>query len=451
MHGRALEPPETRYARIDDLHIAYQVLGSGAIDILMLDQWFSHVEGQWDVAPLAAFRRRLARFGRLVMFDKRGAGLSDPIPTAELPTVETWMEDVSAVLDEVGVERAALIANLGGGVMATHFAAAHPERVSHLVLVDCFARFLEAPDYPIGQPVEAIDEAVDAIEAGAGHGHMANLFAPSYADDEPVLRAWARYERQAASPGHMKAVVRLIYACDVRSVLPAIRVPTLVIHRSDTERWPQLALGRYLAESIPNAKLVELPGDDRLIWSGNQDAIVGEIEAFLTGVRTAPEPHRVLATVMFTDIVDSTRRAAALGDERWHRLLGEFFDGARRQIDDFGGRLIDTTGDGTLSTFDGPARAVRCALGIGAVARGLGLEIRAGLPTGEIEVGTSNIAGLAVHIGARVAALAGAGEVLVSGTVRDLSVGSGLEFQDRGEHELKGVPGAWRVFEVASE
>jgi class 3 adenylate cyclase len=437
--------PETKYARKGDLHLAYQVLGDGPPDILMVDQWMSNVEAQWDVLPLAAFRERLATFGRLIMFDKRGAGLSDPVPTSSLPTLEEWMDDATTVLDAVGSERAVLIANIGGGLLAMTFAAAHPERVASLVLVDCFARYLKADDYPIGGSLEGIEGAVAEVEAGAGHGLMFELFARSLMQDEHVRRAWARYERQAAAPAIMKAVVRMLYESDVRSALPAIRVPTLVIQRRDAERFGP-PFGRYLAEHIGGAKYVELPGADSLIWAGDQDAVLAEIEDFVTGVRPAPAPNRVLATVLFTDIVGSTARAAELGDTRWRKLLEEHNHVARRQIERFGGREIKTVGDGLLATFDGPARAVRCAAAIRDAVAELGLQLRAGLHTGEIELQPNDIAGVAVHVGARISAMAGPGEILVSSTVKDLVIGSGLTFEDRGTHELRGVPGAWRIF-----
>jgi class 3 adenylate cyclase len=438
--------PETRYARLGDLHLAYQVLGSGPPDILLLDQWFSHMEAQWDVSPLATFRERLASFGRLIMFDKRGTGLSDPVPTSTLPTVEAWMDDVPAVLDAVGSERAHVITNIGGGIMAVTFAAAHPQRVSSLILVDCFARFQVAPDFPIGAPPEAVPEALAQAE-DTGRGVTIDLFAPSLAGDDRLRRAWSRYERQAASPGSTVAIVRLIYESDVRSVLQAIRLPTLVIHRADARGF-RVEHGRYLAEHIEGAKYVELPGIDNLIWAGDQDAMVAEIQDFVTGVRPAPTPNRVLATVLFTDIVGSTRLAAELGDARWHALLGEHDRVARAQLERFAGSEVKTVGDGFLATFDGPARAIRCAVAIRDALAELGLEIRAGLHTGEIEVRADDIAGLAVHIGARISALAQGGDVLVSSTVKDLVVGSGLAFEDRGSHELKGVPDEWRVFAV---
>jgi class 3 adenylate cyclase len=406
------------------------------------------MEAQWEVGPLATFRERLASFGRLIMFDKRGTGQSDPVPTAALPTVEEWMDDVPAVLDAVGSERAHVIANLGGGIMAVTFVAAHPERVASLILVDCFARLPAAPDFPIGAPLEALPEALAQAEADTGRGVMIDLFAPSLTDDERLRRAWSRYERQAASPGSTVAMVRLMYESDVRDVLPAVRVPTLVIHRAEA-RGIRPEHGRYLAEHTPGAKYVVLPGIDNLIWAGDQDAMVAEIQDFVTGVRPAPAPNRILATVLFTDIVGSTRLAAELGDERWQALLHDHHRLVRQQLERFGGYEVKTVGDGFLVTFDGPARAIRCAVAIRDGVREFGLEIRAGIHTEEIEVQADDIAGLAVHIGARISALAQADEILVSSTVKDLVVGSGIGFEDRGAHDLRGVPGEWRVFTAA--
>jgi class 3 adenylate cyclase len=438
--------PETQYARLGGLHLAYQVLGEGPPDILLLDQWFSHQEAQWDVPPLADLRERLSSFGRLITFDKRGTGLSDPIPTSALPTLEELIEDVPAILDAVGSQRAAVIANIGGGILAVTLAATHPDRVSSLILVDCFARFLGAPDFPIGSDREALESTLAALDVGMGRGVMLDFFVPSRAQDETLRRSWSRYERQAASPGSSMAIVRMIYESDVRELLPLIGVPTLVIARADGHF--RVEHGRYIAEQIPGARYLELPGGDNLLWAGDQDAVVGEIQEFLTGSRPALEPHRVLATVLFTDIVGSTARAAEIGDARWQSLLGEHHRVVRRQLERFGGREIDTAGDGFLATFDGPARAIRCAVAIRDGLSEIGLEVRAGLHTGEIELRGDDIAGLAVHIGARISALAGAGEVLVSSTVKDLVAGSGLTFEDRGSQVLKGVPGEWRVFAV---
>ena len=383
------------------------------------------------------------------MYDKRGSGLSDPLAPSQLPTVEEWMEDIPIVLDAVGSEKAALITNLGGGIMATTYAAAHQERVASLILADCFARFTAAPDYPIGRSGNWIDRTSDDAETQMGRGQMLDLFAPSLAADDGLRRAWSRYERLATSPGMAIAALRLVYESDVRSVLPTIHVPTLVIHHAEA-REIGVAHGRYLAEHIPGARYVELAGIDSLIWAGDQDATLDEIQAFVTGTRPAPTPQRALATVLFTDIVDSTRKAAELGDRSWRRLLGEHYKVTRRQLDRYDGREIKSVGDGILATFDGPARAVRCAAAIRDGVAELGLSLRAGLHTGEIEVQTDDVAGIAVHIGARIAAQAGPGEVLVSSTVRDLVVGSDLEFEDRGVRELKGVPGEWRVLALRS-
>jgi class 3 adenylate cyclase len=438
--------PETRYLRIGDLHLAYQMLGAGPPDILPLDYWVSHVEAQWDAPPLAALRERLASFGRVIMFDKRGSGLSDPVPTSQLPNLETWMDDAIAVLDAVRSERAVLIGNIGGGLLAMTLAAAHPERVASLVLVDCFARASIGADFPIGETPETFDNFVDEVEVSAGRGVMLDLFAPSLADDQVLRRAWSRYERQATSPGSLKAVIRFVSEGDVRAILPAIRVPTLVIQRAGGRfQAPQ---GRYLAEHIAGARYLELPGADKFIWAGDTETILAEIQNFVTGVRPSPTTKRVLATVLFTDIVDSTRLAAEMGDGRWRELLAEHFQIARRQLGRFGGREIKTVGDGMLATFDGPARAVRAAAAIREEVRALGLGLRAGLHTGEIELEGDDVAGLAVHIGARISGMANEGEILVSSTVRDLVVGSRLEFEDRGSHELKGVPGEWRIFAV---
>jgi class 3 adenylate cyclase/pimeloyl-ACP methyl ester carboxylesterase len=437
--------PETRYARRGGLHVAYQVLGDGPPDILLLDQWFSHMDAQWDVPPLAEFRERLASFGRLIMYDKRGSGLSDPLSPEDLPTVEEWMGDIPIVLDAVGSEQAAIVTNLGAAVMATTFAAAHPERVASLILVDCFARFTAAPDYPFGAPADWVDRTVEAAETGMGRGQMLDLFAPSLAGNDGLRKAWSRYERLATSPGMAIAALRLVYGSDVRDILPAIRVPTLVVHRAGA-REIVAAHGRYLAEQIPGATYVELPGVDNFIWAGDQDAILDEIQHFVTGARPSPTARRTLATVLFTDIVDSTRMAAEVGDRKWRQLLDGHYRVTQRQLDRFDGHQVRTIGDGVLATFDGPARAVRCAAAIRDGVGELGLGLRAGLHTGEIELVGDDIAGLAVHIGARICALADAGEILVSSTVKDLVVGSDLEFDDLGTRELKGVPGEWRVF-----
>jgi class 3 adenylate cyclase len=440
--------PETRYARAGGLHLAYQVLGDGPPDLLLLDQWFTHVDAGWDVPPMATLRERLAAFGRLILFDKRGTGLSDPLPATSMPTLEEFMADIPTVLDTVGSERAAVIANIGGGMLAMSFAAKHPDRVSRLILVDCFARMLAAPDYPAGAPAEAIAQAMEMAERETGSGIMLDLFAPSIANDERIRRAWARFERSSATPGSTEAFVRLMFESDVRDVLPAIRVPTLVIQRADIQGLTEH--GRYLADHIPNARYVELPGTDSLMWAGDQEAIVAEIQDFVTGSRPLPDPRRVLAAVLFTDIVGSTESAARMGDARWQLLLDDHNRAVRSELDRFGGREIKIIGDGFLATFDGPARAVRCAIAIRDAVRELGLEVRAGIHVGEIEVLPDDVAGMGVHIAARVSSHAGPSEILVSSTVRDLVVGSGLTFEERGVTALKGVPGEWMLLAVRS-
>ncbi len=441
--------PETRYAKAGDVHLAYQVVGNGSIDIVLADQWFSHMDAQWDFPPLAEFRQRLASFSRLIMFDKRGIGLSDPVPIDQLPTIEVWIEDLRAVMDAVGSERAALVTNIGGALMALVCAASFPDRVSSLTIVDGFARFLSAPDYPIGAPAMVMEQQLGAISERFGRGLMIDLFAPSMAGDPRLHELWARYERQSASPGSARAMVRLIYESDVRAVLSTISIPTLVMHHTDV-RLLQLPFGRYLAEHIPGAKFVELPGIDNLIWGAGQEQVVAEIQEFITGVRPVPEPTRVLSTVLFTDIVDSTAQASQLGDRRWRALLEEHDRLVRAELGRWGGREIKTTGDGFLATFDGPARAIRAAGAIRDSLRGAGIDIRAGLHTGEIELLPDDVAGVAVHIGARVVALANAGEILVTSTVKDLVAGSGIKFNDRGRHVLKGVPDDWGIYAVVS-
>ena len=439
--------PRTRYAKSGDLHIAYRTLGTGPLDIVVIEQWFSNVEIERDVPPLARFNDRLADIGRVIVFDKRGVGLSDPVPATALPSLEEWMDDLRAVMDAVGSERAAVVASMAGAYMASVFAATYPERTTALVLVDGFPRFTSATDYPWGRDPATAAELLDAFETRWGTGMMLDLFAPDLAEDLAVRNAWSRYERHSVSPGTARAMVEMIGETDVRSVLPAIRVPALVLARS---RAPvPAAHGRYLADHIAGARFVELEGTTSLIWAGDQEELVAEIQHFLTGVRPAPEPDRALATVMFTDIVGSTERASEVGDARWRTILDEHNRVVRAQLERYRGREVKTTGDGFMATFDGPARAVRCAHAIVEAVRDAGVEVRAGLHTGEVELVPGDVGGIAVHIAARVSAKAGAGEVLVSSTVKDLVVGSGIAFDERGEHVLKGVPGEWRLFALA--
>lgn len=435
----------THYTRTGDLNIAYQVVGGGPVDIVVIDQWFSNMDLQWEFPPLARLLERIAGFGRLILFDKRGTGLSDSVPLRDQPTLEEWMDDLSAVLEAVGSSRAAIVGCIAGGYLAMLYAATFPERVSSLVLIDAYPRGSRAADYPCGLDAGVVSGNLHSIEDRWGEGVLLDFLGPGLAGDRDLRRDWSRYERSSSSPRSAMAMIRMMYASDVREVLPAIRVPTLVIHHENATRIP-ICHGEYLAGHIPGARLVRLPGEDNFLWAGDQTAIVGEIQEFVTGQRAAPEPDRLLATVLFTDIVGSTDVAARIGDRRWREVLGEHHAIVRSEIRRFRGREIDTAGDGFLATFDGPARGIRCALAIGAALRSLDLEIRAGLHTGEIERMGDNIGGIAVHIAARVSALAGAGEVVVTRTVTELVAGSGVTFEDRGDQELKGVPGRWQLY-----
>jgi class 3 adenylate cyclase len=438
--------PEVRYARSGGLFIAYQVFGQGPLDLVVAPGYMSNVEQNWEWPGYARFLERLSSFSRVILLDRRGTGLSDH--ASELLTFDDLMDDIRAVMDDAGSEQAAVLGGAEGGPMCILFAATFPERTSALILVTSYARRLWAADYPAGIKPEVDALVMQAYEHRWGREPMGiHSLAPGLADD-PAFRHWyMRAERFGGSPGAAMAWYRITADIDVRDVLPAIRVPTLVLHRTGDRAVP-VEHGRYLANRIPGARYHELPGDDHVWVTGDADAILGEIEEFLTGVRSAPEPERVLATVMFTDIVGSTERAAALGDRRWRDVLESHHAVVRTQLARFRGREVDTAGDGFLATFDGPARAIRCALAISERVREIGVEVRVGLHTGEIELAGSDVRGIAVHIGSRVAGLAGPGEVLVSGTVKDLVVGSGLEFADRGTRVLKGVPGEWRTFAV---
>jgi class 3 adenylate cyclase len=439
--------PETRYARSGDLSIAYQVFGDGPLDIALDVWWFNHVDAQWDVPPLARLLRRFATFSRVIVFDKRGLGLSDPVQLSDLPSLERWMDDQLAVLEDSRIERVAMVGGNGGGIMPMLFAATYPERVRALVLVDAFAGMTANVKYSIGAPESEIERRLESFREW-GHGSILDAMAPSLANEPGLRDVFARYERSAVSPGAVMAMMKMVYAIDLHDLLPMIRVPTLVVHRRDARRIP-VESGRYLAEHIPGARFVEVPGVDSFMWAGDQEAIVDEIEEFLTGVRPQPLHDRVLATVLFTDIVASTERAAEVGDRRWRTLLDAHNTTVRGHIQRARGRVVDTKGDGFLATFDGPARAILCARDIARDVQRLGIEVRVGLHTGEIELVGEDIAGIAVHIAARIMSLAGPGEVLVSSTVKDLVVGSDLRFTDRGSHELKGVPGEWRLFSAA--
>jgi class 3 adenylate cyclase len=439
--------PPVRYARSGDVHIAYQVLGEGPLDLVYFPGWVSHLEHAWEEPGVARFYRRLASFSRLILFDKRGTGLSDRVSDAALPNLEQRMDDLRAVMDAAGSERAALFGISEGGPLSVLFAATYPGRTTALVLYGTYARFLQAADYPWRPSTAAFEAFVQAIEERWGQPLSVRLFAPS-AGDDPHFRAWwASAMRLGASPGAALALLRMNTEIDVRDILPAVRVPTLVLHRAG-DRLVDPGASRDLAARIPGARYVELAGADHLPFVGDSDAIVAEVQEFLTGVRTSVEPERVLATVLFVDIVDSTAQAAALGDRRWGELLDAHLRLLRREITRFRGCEIKALGDGILATFDGPTRAIRCACVIRDIVRPLGVEVRAGLHTGEIERRGDDVGGIAVHIGARIAAGAAPGEVLVSSTVKDLAAGSGLRFADRGTHALRGVPGEWRLFAV---
>jgi pimeloyl-ACP methyl ester carboxylesterase len=441
-----VQASETRYAKSGDLSIAYQVAGNGPLDVVCIPGFVSHVELGWDVPPYRHIWERLASFSRLIVFDKRGTGLSDR--TEQIPTLEERMDDVRAVMDAAGSEQAAIVGISEGGPMSLLFTATYPERTSALALWASFARSLQAPDYPFGTDPEVAESTYEWVAQAWGQGRVLRALAvPDSSRDESTLRHYARAERNSATPGLAVAALRFGGQSDVRDVLPAISTPTLVLHRTGDRLIPA-DCGRYLAEHIAGAKHVELPGDFHLSATGQDDAMLDEIQEFLTGRRHVPAPDRVLKTVLFTDIVDSTARAASVGDRRWKGLLDEHDTIIRQELERFRGVEINTTGDGFLAAFDGPARGIGCAQAIGRHTSSLGFEVRAGLHTGEIEQRGDDLSGLAVHIGARVAALAGPGEVLVTSTVRDLVTGSGIEFDDRGRHELKGVPGEWEVLAV---
>ena len=429
------------------MHIAYQVLGDGPHDLVLVPGWVSHVEYALEEPSFSRFVERLASFARLIMLDRRGTGLSDRV--ADLPTLEERMDDVRAVMDAAGSERAALFGISEGGAMCTLFAATYPERTSALALYGTMARVLRAPDYPAGVPPELFAAWTEWVIGGWGTANALAIFAPGVADDEAFRESWARFERYAVSPSGMRILMQMMRDTDARHVLAGVRVPTLIVHR-EGDNAVRVEHGRYLAAHIAGARYTELPGDDHFPWVGDVEAIAAEVEEFVTGVRPAHAADRILATVLFTDIVGGTEKAAALGDQRWRELLQRHHAAVREQLARFRGREIDTAGDGFLAAFDGPARAVRCGSAVAAAVRRLGVEIRVGLHTGECEVMGEKLSGIAVHTGARVAALASPGEVLVSGTVKDLVAGSGIAFTERGRHVLKGVPGEWPLYAVAS-
>jgi len=440
--------PKTEYAKSGDVHVAYQVLGEGPPELVFVPGFVSHVEHFWEDPSLARFLRRLASFSRLAFFDKRGTGLSDRVSDVAVPTLEERMDDVRAVMDAVGFERAAIFAPSDAGSMAILFAATYPERTTALVLYGTFAAGVKEAAYPWGLTPAEREETAERWQEKWGRVIFAlEHFAPSKAGDERYADWFARLERLAASPGAAATLARMNGEIDVRHVLPSVSVPTLVLHRTG-DSVVLVEEGRFIAGRIPGATYVEVDGDDHWPWLGDADAVIEEVQEFLTGTREPAEPDRVLATVLFTDIAGSTERAVEVGDRRWRDVLEDHHAAIRRELSRFRGREIDTAGDGFFAIFDGPARAVRCACAITKGIKPLGLQVRAGLHTGECELIGEKVGGIAVHTCARVAAKATPGEVLVSRTVKDLVAGSGIEFVYRGIEHLKGIPGEWQLFAV---
>jgi class 3 adenylate cyclase len=436
-----------RYARSGDVHIAYQIVGDGPVDLVLAMGSFTNLEVMWDLPEYRRLCESLGAFTRLLLFDKRGMGLSDRV---RFGTLEERMDDIRAVMDAAGSESAALMGVSEGGPLSILFAGTHPQRTRALILAGAEVKEETTADWPWGEATRTeFDEfiSLDNVTERWGGGGALETYAPSRSGDEG-LRAWlGRLQVQSATPSDAVAFMRMAFDIDVRHVVPSVNVPTLVIHRGG-DRVCHVENGRYLARHITGAKYVELPGADHSIWIGRSEEIVAEIREFLTGVREPDEPDRVVATVLFTDIVGSTDRARALGDRAWGDLLEQHHALVRRELERFRGHEVDTAGDGFFATFDGPARAIRCASAIVESLGRAGLEIRAGLHTGEVELAGQGVRGIAVHTGARVASLAGTAEVVVSQTVRDLVAGSGIEFEDRGTHSLKGIPGEWRLYAV---
>jgi pimeloyl-ACP methyl ester carboxylesterase/DNA-binding CsgD family transcriptional regulator len=446
-------PPETRYARSGDVHIAYQVTGDGPIDLVSVPGWISHVEYDWELPAYARFHQRLASFSRLIRFDKRGTGLSDRVSITELPTLEQRMDDMRAIMDAVGSERAVLMGSSEGASLAILFAATYPERTVALVLYGAQARATAAPNYPwesLPSDPQVREAWFESRMRVWGTVDELLAFSPNQVGDERFMEWASTRRRLGATPGAALALLRMNVEIDVRHVLPAIRVPTLILHRTGDQVVP-VGAGRYLAAHIPGSKYVELAGGDHHQWLGDQDAMIGAIEEFLTGRRHAVDANRVLATVMFVGIANAMSHITTLGDRRWRELLHEFQDRVRREFARFRGHPVRVTGEGTLATFDGPARAVRCARAIGDAARELGIATRAGLHTGEVDFVDDEIDGITVQVAARIGAAAGPDEVLVSGTVRDLVAGSGLAFEERGTLALTGASSTWRLFRLVQD
>jgi class 3 adenylate cyclase len=440
--------PETKYARLGRDRIAYQVLGQGPPDLVMTTGSFGHVDMAWEDPGITLFLRTLASFSRLIQFDRRGTGASDPLPLDSLPPWEAYAQDLTAVLDEVGSQQAALLAQLDASPMTLFFAGTRPERTRALVLAHATARFLVADDYPIGVPAEVAEAFLAQLDQAWGTEAMAAMFAPSRAGDQRFCRWLARFQRTIASPRAVQAFLGASFEMYARPILPLIQAPTLVLHRPDFPLIP-LSHGYYLAENIPGARLIELEGTEQSLFWETPEVALHHVEQFLTGMRRVAQPTRMLATVLFTDIVSSTERAGELGDRRWRELLNVHDEVTGRLVEEFGGRLVKSTGDGILATFDGPGQAIHCAVALRDELAGIGVQLRAGLHTGEVELREDDVGGIAVHIAARVMATANPGEILVSRTVRDLVAGSDVTLEDRGIYLLKGIDGDWQLLAVA--
>ncbi|OBF27171.1 cyclase [Mycobacterium sp. ACS1612] len=442
--------PDTVYARSGDVHLAYQVVGDRGPDLLFIPTACHPIDLLWDEPTVAAYLGRLASFSRLIVTDLLGVGSSDAVPTKDLPAMQSWTDGLIAVLDAVDSENASVFATAESALPTMLLTASHPERVRSLILWSAFARFSRGPGYPYGLRECALGKYVDATAEAFGTGAIADVLAPSWIDDGPRRRWWSRSERLAGGPGYFKQIYDLYMRSDVRPVLESIRAPTLLLHRKG-DRHISTDHGRYLAERIPNARLVPLDGEDHAWFAGDAEVALGEIEAFVTGNRAAPTNDRVLVTVLFTDIVESTTLAASLGDEAWSAALSEHNRIVEAHVTSTRGNIIKFTGDGVFATFDGPARAISCARAIRDALGELGLVIRIGMHTGEVAMVGQDAHGIAVHIAARIMAVADPGEILVSEAVPPLVLGSGIAFTDRGWHELKGVPGRWNVLAVNDE
>lgn len=443
--------PTTRYARSGDLNIAYQVVGSGPPDLIYVPGWVTNVEVMWEDPNLAGFLRKLSSFSKLVIFDKRGIGLSDPVPLGELPGLNERVQDLHAVMDDVGVERANVFAHSAGGTTAVAYAAQHPQRVERLILFGCYAKRVWSEDYPWAPTRgERAAESKGYEESWADPARIAEFYAPSRANDTAFIQWLGRWLRLSASPRAAAALNDASTNIDVREFLGDIQAPTLLLYRLE-DRDVKIEEGRYIASKIPNSRLVELHGADHYFYAGDTGPILQEIEEFVTGYRTGAEPDHALATVLFTDIVRSTDLASEMGDRRWRDLIDRHNTIVRSELARWRGNEVVTTGDGFLATFESPLDAIRCGMRLVEAVRAIGIEIRCGIHTGILEIIDRDVTGLAVNIGARISDLAAPGEVLVSRTVRDLVAGSGFYLEARGEHELKGVPDRWSVFAVMPE